>query len=153
MFKVTRRLSLLLVTTLLLAAPACATGAGYPQRYPTVDRDDRKYHDQGFREGRESGRDDAQRGRSYDLRRHSEYRDNRRGDDPGDLRAFRQGFESGYDEGYRCVRARRLRRSPTALSAGIDVSDVSRVFARPGAVWRSRPVLQRRRWTLRLSRC
>ena len=85
----------------LLAAPACATGGAYSQRYPVADRNDRAYYDRGFREGLDAGADDARRGRSYDVRRHGEYRDNSRGNDRGDLIAFRQGFESGYGDGYR----------------------------------------------------
>jgi hypothetical protein len=100
MFKATRFLPVLLAAVVSVATPACA-GAVYSQRYPPIDRDDRAYYNRGYREGRESGVEDARRGRSYDLRRHGEYRDNRRGDDRGDLRAFRQGFETGYDEGYR----------------------------------------------------
>ena len=92
---------LLLVATVLLAAPACASGVLYPQRYPVGDRDDRAYYNRGFREGQEAGIEDVRRGRSYNVRRHDEYRDNRRGNDRGDLRAFRDGFEAGYDEAYR----------------------------------------------------
>jgi hypothetical protein len=101
MFKVTRHLPILLAATVLLAAPACASGTIWTQRYPMGDRDDRAFYSRGFREGRDAGADDARRGRAYDLRRHGEYRDNRRGDDRGDLRAYRDGFEAGYDEGYR----------------------------------------------------
>jgi len=100
MAKATHILPAVLVAGLSLATTACA-GTTYNQRYPVVDRDDRTYYDGGFRDGRESGVDDARRGRSYDVNRHGEYRDNRRGDDRGDLRAFRAGFEAGYDEGYR----------------------------------------------------
>ena len=101
MFTSTRHLSLLLAATVLVAAPACATGRLYPQQYPAGDRDDRAYYNRGMQDGRDAGADDARRGRAYDVRRHGEYRDNRRGDDRGDLRAYREGFESGYDEAYR----------------------------------------------------
>jgi hypothetical protein len=101
MFKVTRYLPAALAVTVLMASPACASGVLYPQRYPVGERDDRAFYNRGFSQGRESGADDARRGRSFDLRRHSEYRDNRRGDDRGDLRAYREGFEAGYTEGYR----------------------------------------------------
>ena len=89
-----------LVAGLSLATTACA-GTTYDQRYPVFDGGDRTYYDGGFRDGRESGVDDARRGRSYDVTRHGEYRENHRGNDPGDLRAFRDGFAAGYDEGYR----------------------------------------------------
>jgi hypothetical protein len=89
-----------LVAGLSIATTACARTT-YDQRYPVFDSNDRTYYDSGLRDGRESGIDDARRGRSYDVTRHGEYRDNRRGNDSSDVRAFRAGFESGYDEGYR----------------------------------------------------
>ena len=90
----------LLVVGLSLATTACA-GTTYNQRYPVYDRNDRVYYDSGFNDGRQSGVEDARRGRSDDVTRHGEYRDKRRGNDSGDLRAFREGFAAGYDEGYR----------------------------------------------------
>ena len=51
----------------------------YDQRYPVFDSNDRTSYEGGYRDGRESGVDDARRGRSYDVTRHGEYRDNRRG--------------------------------------------------------------------------
>lgn len=101
MFKVMRFAPVMLMTTVLLTTSACAASVYYPARGPVVDRDDRIYYDRGFREGRNAGADDARRGRRYDMQRHGEYRDNRRGDDRGDLIAFRRGFEAGYDEGFR----------------------------------------------------
>jgi len=101
LFKATLSLPVLLAAAVLLSTPACASGVLSPQRYPASDRDDRSYYNRGFREGREAGVDDARRGRAYDVRRHGEYRDQRRGDDRGDRRAFRRGFEAGYDEGFR----------------------------------------------------
>lgn len=102
MSRFTRLLPVLFAGAVLVTAPACATtGVWYPQRGPVVDRDDRAYYNRGLLEGRETGSDDARRGRSYQVDRHREYRDNRRGDDRGDLRAYRTGFEEGYDEGYR----------------------------------------------------
>ena len=101
MFKGSHLAQLVLAASVLMSAPACASGALYPQRYPVGDRDDRAYYNRGFREGQDAGVDDARRGRSYDLRRHREFRDDRRGDDRGDLRAFRDGFAAGYEDGYR----------------------------------------------------
>ncbi len=101
MFQPTRYLSLLLAATVLIATPACATGMLYPQQRPSGDRDDRADYNRGLRDGRDAGADDARRGRAYDVRRHDDYRDNRRGDDRRDLRAYRDGFESGYDDAYR----------------------------------------------------
>ena len=102
MFRSTRYLSMMmLAATVLVATPACATGMMYPQQRGIGDRDDRAYYNRGLRDGSNAGADDARRGRAYDVRRHNEYRDNRRGDDRSDLRAYRDGFESGYDEAYR----------------------------------------------------
>ena len=101
MFKVMRFAPVMLMTAALLTTSACAASVYYPARGPVVDRDDRIYYDRGFREGRNAGADDARRGRRYDMQRHGEYRDNRRGDDRGDVIAFRRGFEAGYDEGFR----------------------------------------------------
>ncbi len=104
MFQPTRHLSLLLAATVLIATPACATGMLYPQQRPAGDRDDRDdraYYNRGLRDGRDAGTDDARRGRAYDVRQHDDYRNNRRGDDRDDLRAYRDGFESGYDDAYR----------------------------------------------------
>lgn len=101
MFNAKRFVPAALLTTALVTTSACA-GAYYPVRGPVVDQqDDRFYYDRGFREGRLAGADDAHRGRTYDMRRHGGYRDNRRGDDRSDVRAFRRGFEAGYDEGFR----------------------------------------------------
>lgn len=100
MFRLTRYLPLLL-TAAVVVTPACVSSMPYPQRHPIGDRDDRAYYNQGVRDGRDAGANDARRGRAYDVRRHGEYRDTRRGDDRGDVRAYRDGFESGYDEGYR----------------------------------------------------
>ena len=101
MFKITRLLPLAMCASVLMTATACASGGFYSARVQVVDRDDRAFYDRGFREGRAKGTDDARRGRNYDVRRHGEYRDGRRGDDRGDLIAFRRGFEAGYDEGFR----------------------------------------------------
>jgi hypothetical protein len=101
MFKPAKHVQFLLVASMLMGSSACASGVVYRQRYPVGDRDDRVYYDRGFREGRDSGADDARRGRAYDLQRHKEFRDNGRGNDRGDVRSFRDGFRAGYDEGYR----------------------------------------------------
>lgn len=101
-----RLLPLLMLATVLVAAPACASGGIYPQRYPAGARvlADREY-DRGFRDGARRGEQDARRGRAYDIYRHREYRnaDNRAGvrDTRIAVNAFRSGFEAGYDQGYR----------------------------------------------------
>ena len=100
-----------LVAGLSLVTSACA-GTTYNQRYPVYDRDNRTYYDGGFRDGRNSGIDDARRGRS--VRRDSSRRIPRQppGHHQGDLPAFRSGFEAGYDEGYRLY-ARQSAKSAT----------------------------------------
>ena len=55
-----------LVAGLSLATTACA-GTTYNQRLPVYDRDNRTSYDGGFRDGRESGVDDARRGHSYNI--------------------------------------------------------------------------------------
>jgi len=91
----------------LLTTSACASG-NY-QRYPRpggVYRvDDRAYRN-GYEEGRIQGQNDAQRGRSFDYGRHSEYRNAQIGyggyGNRNEYRdVFRQGFQEGYNEGYR----------------------------------------------------
>jgi hypothetical protein len=102
MFRVTRALPILIVAG-TMATTACASSSAYSQRYPSGVRnvDDRAY-DGGLRQGRERGADDARRGRAYDVRRHQEYRNADRNYGAYDAtRAFRGGFETGYDQGYR----------------------------------------------------
>lgn len=135
MFTTTRYLFAAVSTAVLLTTTACASGTYYPQRVPIGDRDDRAYYDRGFRSGRQNGEEDARRGRAYDLRRHSEYRQNRRGDDRGDLVAYRRGFEAGYDEGYRAFNSRGSegdRRYPRRTeSPGTSGGPRARVFSTP----------------------
>ena len=103
MFRVQRTLPIL-VATLSIAATACASGGFY--RYPTTVRsvDDRAYS-RGYDEGRDQGEADARRNRSFDYRRHDDYRDADSGYRGGDRNAyrtlFRQGFVAGYDDGFR----------------------------------------------------
>jgi hypothetical protein len=101
MFKATRYLPALFATTVLFTTPACAAGV-YSQRFPVADRDDRAFYNRGLNEGRAIGIEDGRRGRNFDARAHREYRDiDRNHADLDDVRAYRQGFEAGYDEGYR----------------------------------------------------
>jgi hypothetical protein len=97
-----------LVLAIVIAAPACATGAYYGAR-PGVDyRDmDRWAYENGLRDGRQHGERDARARRSYRVDRDREYRvaDNgfyRRGGYPlyQYQQMFRQGYEVGYDQGY-----------------------------------------------------
>ena len=90
----------------LLTTSACASG--YYQRYPSgpVYRQvQNRAYQNGFDEGRVQGENDARRGRSFDYNRHSEYRNAQIGYGGGDRNqyrdVFRQGFQVGYDEGYR----------------------------------------------------
>ena len=114
MFRVTRALPVLIVAG-TLATTACASSSAYPQRYPSGVRnvDDRAF-DSGLRQGRALGEDDARRGRAYDLRRHQEYRNADRNYGSNSTRAFRTGFENGYDEGYRRYASSRNGYPPTA---------------------------------------
>jgi len=121
-----------IVAGLSIATTACARTT-YDQRYPVFDSNDRAYYDGGFRDGRESGVDDARRGRSYDVTRHGEYRDNRRGNDATDLRAFRTGFEAGYDEGYRSYARGNSRRGYPSASTYPYPSPPASTYPRPPA--------------------
>lgn len=101
MLKGARLLSGLAVVALVLTSAACASTTYGRPGYRVADRDDRLYYERGVRDGRDAGTDDVRRGRSYDASRHREYRNAGRGDDRGDLIAYRRGFEAGYDETYR----------------------------------------------------
>jgi hypothetical protein len=100
----------ILVAGLLFTTQACAASYGYAGRYPdrgyAVDLERRAYSN-GYQEGLEHGRSDARRGRSFDYRRHDEFRDadegyNRRYGYREDYRvSFRRGFVAGYNEAYR----------------------------------------------------
>ena len=100
----------MLMAGLLFTTQACAASYGYGGRYPdrgyAVDLQQRAYSN-GYKEGIEHGRSDARRGRSFDYRRHDEFRDadegySRRDGDREYYRAtFRRGFVAGYDEAYR----------------------------------------------------
>jgi hypothetical protein len=67
---------------------------------------------QGYRDGLEKGREDAEDRDAYDLNRHSWYRSATRGyEDEYGTRAtyqvrYREGFEAGYNEGYRAFQRR-----------------------------------------------
>lgn len=88
----------------LSAMPACAQGTyGYPRS--SVPGGDRAYRN-GYDEGRSQGERDARDGRSFDYRRHREYNTATSGyggyGNRNEYRdVFRQGFEAGYDDGYR----------------------------------------------------
>jgi len=100
----------MLVAVLLFATQACAESYGYAGRYPargSAVEVQRRAYSNGYEEGLEHGRSDARRGRSFDYRRHDEFRD---GDEGYSRRygnreyyraAFRRGFVAGYDEAYR----------------------------------------------------
>jgi hypothetical protein len=96
----------LLAVGALVSTSACAANA-YAIRgsYGDVER---RAHDNGYREGFEEGRNDANHHRPFSLDRRDEYRDadqGYRGDGERDSyrRAFRRGFENGYREGFERV--------------------------------------------------
>jgi len=101
--------ALLLVAGVAVAAPACAAqtyGYGYP-RTGGYGRDiERRAYDNGYREGIQEGRNDAQRNRNFSPERHSEFRDADNGYHRSDgdrefyRRAYRQGFQTGYRESF-----------------------------------------------------
>jgi hypothetical protein len=85
----------------------------YPNRYPNV-RGGVAYNNaayqNGYRDGLEKGREDAGDRDSYDPVRHSRYRsadhgyNSRYGTKDDYKLVYRDGFEAGYDEGYRTTR-------------------------------------------------
>jgi len=106
-----RLLTAAAAAVVLLSASACASNSGL-YRYPgggvrpaARQIDERAYRN-GYEEGRQQGEDDARRGRSFDYRRHGEYRNAQDGYGGYGNRSeyqqvYRQGFETGYDEGFR----------------------------------------------------
>jgi hypothetical protein len=105
-----RLLTAVAAAVVLLTTAACASNGGL-YRYPGGVRpgirqiDDQAYRN-GFEEGRVQGENDARRGRSFDYRRHGAYRNAQDGyggygNRNEYQRVFRQGFEAGYNDGYR----------------------------------------------------
>jgi hypothetical protein len=104
----------LLSVTLL--APACASAQGWPDRNGPrwaggqSGRNVNPAFERGYQEGVREGEQDAQRRRTYDLRRHNAYNDGDRGynrgyGDRGRYRdEFRRGFETGYRDGFERLR-------------------------------------------------
>lgn len=100
--------ALLLAAGVAVSAPACAAQTyGYPRTNGGYGRDiERLAYDNGYREGIQKGRNDAQHNRNFSPERHSEFRDAdhgyRRGDGDRDFyrRGYRQGFQTGYRESF-----------------------------------------------------
>ena len=96
------------------AVPYSYPGSRYPnsERYPN-SRGGYAYgnisFDNGYRDGLDKGREDANGRRSYDPNRHSRYRsadhgyDRRYGSKDQYKNVYREGFQAGYDEGYRAI--------------------------------------------------
>jgi len=101
---------LLLAAGVGIATQACAAqtyGYGYPNRNGGYGRDiERRAYDNGYREGLQEGRNDAQHNRNFSPEKHSEFRDAdngyHRGDGDRDFyrRTYRQGFQTGYRESF-----------------------------------------------------
>jgi len=95
----------LLVAGLGAAVTACTTPI-YAQRGGYYRDAERPAYDIGYNEGVRQGQNDARRGRSYSYSDHREYRnadDGYRGaygDREYYRRAYRQGFQAGYGEGF-----------------------------------------------------
>jgi hypothetical protein len=89
-------------------APACASG--YRDRGRAVQRVERRAYDNGFRDGVDSGRDDARHHERFDPIRAKRYRqgdhdyDRRYGPRDDYQREYRAGFQQGYEQGYRQYR-------------------------------------------------
>lgn len=97
-------LPMLLAATVLTTSTACAAQI-YGRPAPGVRVDDRAYRS-GYDSGLQDGRDDARRGRSFNMQRHGEFRSADRGYGGYGSRneyrdVFRRGFSAGYNDGYR----------------------------------------------------
>jgi hypothetical protein len=81
--------------------PPATRGGGYGYGYDNIA------FDRGFRDGLEKGREDARDNDSYDPVRHRWYRnadrgyEGRYGNKDSYRLVYRDGFERGYDQGYR----------------------------------------------------
>ena len=94
----------------LLVAPACATY--YPDAYHhggvrgEYARGQQKAYDRGYHDGVKAGAKDRDRHRTFDLWRHSKYRNansgynSRFGPRASYSEAYRAGFREGYARGY-----------------------------------------------------
>ncbi len=106
MFSAHRLFSAGLLAAAVLGSSACAFGSTY-YRYPVAaPRVDERAYTRGYDEGRVRGESDARRNRSFDYSRHGEYRSADAGyrgyGDRNEYRSlFRQGFVTGYNDGYR----------------------------------------------------
>jgi hypothetical protein len=84
---------------------ACTTPV-YAQRGGYYRDIDRRAYDVGYREGIQQGENDARRNRDFSYQRHNEYRDadngyrREYGDREVYRRSYRQGFQTGYGEGF-----------------------------------------------------
>ena len=101
-----RYLPAALLAALVFSTSACASqGASY--RYPRSTRGvDQRAYNVGYDEGRQRGEQDARQRRSFNYRRHGDYRDaddgyRGNGDRSSYRSVFRQGFAAGYNDGYR----------------------------------------------------
>ena len=95
--------AVLVAVGLMLAVPMPAAARDVYGRYGRYDDAERVGYKRGFQEGVDEGRRDVRRGRSYNVRRHDDFRD----DDDGYRREYgprseyRRGFRSGFQDGYR----------------------------------------------------
>ncbi len=101
MFKPRRAAAYLLTAGLLAATPACASGYMASQRDSARDLEHRAYQN-GFDEGLRHGERDARDRRSAAFDRDREYRDADGGyrRDYGDRESYRRAFRDGYQAGY-----------------------------------------------------
>ena len=99
----------LLSAGLLITAPACTSAYTYGTHRDRDYRVDgqRRAYAKGYQEGSEEGRNDARHRRSFEPRRHDEFRDaddgyNRRDGDWEEYRdSYRRGFLAGYQQAFR----------------------------------------------------
>src|SRR5262245_40818572 len=107
MFSAHRLLAAGALAVAVLGSSACAAQSPY-YRYPvaTPRSVDERAYSIGYDQGRGRGESDARRNRSFDYARYGEYRSADEGyrgygDRDAYRSLFRQGFVTGYNEGYR----------------------------------------------------
>jgi hypothetical protein len=136
----------LLAVAVLVTMPACAAGV-YPQALHGRRSRRPEFLQPGGQRRTHVGIEDARRGRAFDVRGHSEWRDiDRQRIERDDAQARRRGFEAGYEQGYQAIARPEIPRdrfpSPAAQSGYRDGLEDGRRDARENE--RFDPVRSRR---------
>jgi hypothetical protein len=139
-----RFLAGVLAASVWIAAPACASGGHYNNQRNDYRDFERRAYDVGHRDGLSHGKDDARHRRELRIDRDGDYRsadDGYRreyGDRENYRRAFRQGYATGYTEGFNRIApsgyfgVRKGLSGPAAQNGYRDGLEVGRRDAREG---------------------